>query len=134
MSYSYSPSTRGFYHDDQKAPADAVSVSDADYHAMLDAQGNGSMIVPGSDGRPTLESIPVEPVTTVRTVTTFRLMSALTSAQRAAYPTVDPWDQRLFTARDTPWPEDDPQIARMASVIGISSSAWFDAALKALPA
>lgn len=66
-----------------------------------------------------------------RLATTYALMSALTDAQWAAYPGAKPTDQRLFGARDTPWPEDNAKVARISTVLGTTPKAWFDAALNA---
>ena len=64
-----------------------------------------------------------------RSATTYQLMLALTDAQRTAYATAKAWDQRLFSARDTPWPEGNEKIARISAALGTTPAAWFDAAL-----
>ncbi len=66
----------------------------------------------------------------VRTALGYALLAALTDAQRTAYGTaVKPWDQRFLTSRPTPFPEDNPKIARAAAALGTTPEAWFDAAL-----
>lgn len=55
----YSPSQNGFYSDALHTilPDDAVEVSTADHIMLMNAQATGQRIVPGSDGRPILQSI-----------------------------------------------------------------------------
>lgn len=57
----YSAKTQGFYsreiHGDN-IPADAVSISDADYNDLLDGQSSGKRIVPDANGRPVLADPP----------------------------------------------------------------------------
>ncbi len=68
-----------------------------------------------------------------RLATTYQLLGAFSDAQRAAYPgPVKGWDQRMFSARDTPWPEDNEKIGRIATALGTTPAAWFDAALGAV--
>ena len=53
----YSPNTYGFYSPNVHGaaiPADAVSITDVDYAALLAAQSQGAQIVPGTGGVPTL--------------------------------------------------------------------------------
>lgn len=53
----YSPNTYGFYSPNVHGaaiPADAVSITDVDYAALLAAQAQGAQIVPGEGGVPTL--------------------------------------------------------------------------------
>lgn len=66
-----------------------------------------------------------------RLATTYQLMSALTDTQWTAYSGVKATDQRLFSARDTPWPENNGKVGRIATVVGTTPKAWFDAALGA---
>ena len=60
MGYRFSPSTRGFYHDDlhETMPADAVEITDAEYDAMIKGQSDRREIVPGPDGKPMLADKP----------------------------------------------------------------------------
>ena len=83
------------------------------------------------DGKSFAAPVVVVPPVPVRTATTYQLMSALTDAQRTTYANAKPWDQRLFSARDTPWPETNEKIGRIATALGTTPAAWFDAALGA---
>lgn len=88
MSYHYSASRRGFFHDDVHGarhmtvegervqnpdtliPDDAVEISDEMHMGMMLAQTTGKIIVPGTDGRPMLADPP--PPTRERQVIIFR--------------------------------------------------------------
>jgi hypothetical protein len=58
MAMFYSASTGGFYltevHGDAM-PADVVEISAEEHHVLLEGQATGGRIVPGEDGRPTLQ-------------------------------------------------------------------------------
>jgi hypothetical protein len=58
MAMFYSASTGGFYltevHGDAM-PADVVEISAEEHQALLEGQASGGRIVPGEDGRPTLQ-------------------------------------------------------------------------------
>jgi hypothetical protein len=61
--YKYSPSTRGFYYadpftEDNYFPDDSVDVSDDEHQELMNGQGQGKEITPGSDGRPILTDPP----------------------------------------------------------------------------
>lgn len=55
----YSASNKGFFDNTihQTLPSDAVEVADEDYQALLNAQAQGSNIVPGSNGYPTTVAV-----------------------------------------------------------------------------
>lgn len=112
----------------------AVPASDPEYQAWLTAGYAPTAATTLADIDDTLRPYGLSISGVVRTATTYQLMSALTDAQWAAYPGAKPTDQRLFGARDTPWPEDNAKIGRIATVLGTTPAAWFDAALGAVTA
>lgn len=59
--YYYSQSTGGFYTDELHGtdlPPDAVEVSAAEHHALMQAQAAGQIILPDADGRPMAVAAP----------------------------------------------------------------------------
>ena len=60
MGYYFSPSTRGFYHDDlhDSMPADVVAITAAEHDVMIHGQSDQREIVPLPDGKPTLAKKP----------------------------------------------------------------------------
>lgn len=61
MAFYYSPTQRGFYHDQvhETLPDDAVEITDAEWQRLLDRQTAGDLIVPGDGGKPIAVSAPV---------------------------------------------------------------------------
>lgn len=61
MNYYFSPSQVGFftdeYHGDSK-PADCMSITEAEWQALLDGQSTGKEIKAGPDGHPILVDPP----------------------------------------------------------------------------
>lgn len=60
MAYFYSAENGGFYVTGVHAsmPADAVAITDAEHAAMMAAQAEGKLIVPGPGGKPKAENPP----------------------------------------------------------------------------
>lgn len=55
MNVFYSPSTGGFYNDEINGiniPSDCVTVTEADYAALMDCSIEGKIIKPDANGQP----------------------------------------------------------------------------------
>lgn len=61
-----------------------------------------------------------------RTATINRLLSVLSDDEHAKFRTGKPKDIDRLLTRTDPVPEDNPQIKRVSTLIGITPAQWFD--------
>jgi hypothetical protein len=54
----YSKTTKGFYYEDDKMPADVVSISEVEYNRLLEGNQKGQFIEPDEKGYPVLVDRP----------------------------------------------------------------------------
>lgn len=121
MSYSYSPSTRGFYRSDihgDAIPADALAISDAQYATLL-AGVNSGEIIAMVDGAPVLQAPPAVAPSIPRSVTDKQFFQAagqlgiITKPEAIAFMSNGAMPTSLATALAT-LPADEQYAATMA--------------------
>lgn len=108
--YYYSPSTRGFYHADDRElyekgdgwPEDAVPVSDDDYLALFAGQQAGKLITPGDDGYPKLMDRPAPTPEQLQAAATAKKAALLAEATDFIAPLRDALDGGYIDDADKP--------------------------------
>lgn len=124
----YSKQTGGFYRAEihRNIPADAVSITDAQWQALLNGQSQGKVIAGDANGRPVLQDpTPTGPYIP-QSVTPFQAKAAIYAA--GLLPAVEaaiaaaPKVAQLAWSDATEFTRDSPTIATMAAAIGLTSA------------
>jgi hypothetical protein len=117
----YSKSTNGFYdaaiHKPDQIPGDAVTISGADYRALLAGQEQGRIIAPGAGVRPVLAdrgpSPPPESVTPRQFWMQIEIEGATQTVEAIIAGLEDPL-QRIHATRAQEYRRDDALLVQLA--------------------
>lgn len=124
----YSKATGGFYRSEihKVIPPDAVSITDAEWRALLDGQSQGKVIAGNGSGRPVLQDPPAPVATVPYTVTPFQAKAAIYAA--GLLPAVEaaiaaaPKVAQLAWSDATEFTRDSPTIAALSAQLGLTSA------------